>query len=246
METNLANDLMNLRLFYLLENFDSFTRSTEGESAAGLLRKMVTLELVEKNRRSVERRLRDARLGRFKRMEHFDWNWPKQYDRERLAEILDGDMVKRSKNLILLGPRGVGKTMIAKNLVNRALDQGYRGRFITAAKLVADLLAADHRLESRLRYYTNLDLLAIDEVGYLSFEPRAADLLFEVVSRRYEQAPIILTTNLAFKDWPSIFPGVACVSALVDRLIHHCDILPIQGESYRQKESKLSARKEPS
>jgi DNA replication protein DnaC len=128
--------------------------------------------------------------------------------------------------------------MIAKNLVQKALDQGYKGRFITAAKLIADLLSADYRLESRLRYYTNLDILAIDEIGYLSFESRAADLLFEVVSRRYEQAPIILTTNLAFKDWPSIFPGAFCVSALVDRLIHHCHILPIRGDSYRQKESK--------
>lgn len=238
MDTSLAHDLTVLKLHYLAENFDSFVNSAQGENAEDILKKLVTLELVEKNRRSVERRLQEARLGRFKRMEHFDWNWPKSYDIALLKNIFAGDMVKSEKNLILMGPRGVGKTMIAKNLVQRALDQGYKGRFITAAKLIADLLSADYRLESRLRYYTNLDILAIDEIGYLSFESRAADLLFEVVSRRYEQAPIILTTNLAFKDWPSIFPGVACVSALVDRLIHHCHILPIRGDSYRQKESK--------
>ena len=105
------------------------------------------------------------------------------------------------------------------------------------ASALTDLMAAGHRLETRLRYYTRIDLLIIDELGYLSFQDKAADLLFEVVSRRYEHAPIIVTTNRAFKDWPEVFPGAACVSALLDRLIHHCEILSIEGDSYWRNES---------
>ena len=91
--------------------------------------------------------------------------------------------------------------------------------------------------EARLRYYARVDLLVIDELGYLSYQDKAADMLFEVVARRYERAPIVLTTNLMFGEWPQIFPGAACVSAIIDRLIHHCEILQIKGPSFRKTES---------
>lgn len=237
METEFYSDLKSLRLHYLAENMDTFLSKRQDKSPREIINDIVRLEITEKSQRSVNKRVKDARLGKYRHFSEFDWNWPKELDRGKLKTIMDGDIVKAGRNLILIGTGGLGKTMIAKNIALMAIHKGYTARFITASKLVSDLLTAGHRLETRLRYFSNLDLLVIDELGYLSFQNKAADLLFEVVSRRYENAPIIITTNLAFKDWPMVFPGAACVSALLDRLIHHCDILKITGDSFRKNES---------
>jgi len=135
---------------------------------------------------------------------------------------------------------GLGKTMLACNIAHEAVLKGYSALFVEASKMLLDLGAQDsaRALERRLRHYARPDLLCIDEVGYLSYDARAADLLFEVVSRRYESKSIVITTNLAFSDWPDIFPNASCVTALIDRLTHHADISLIEGESYRLREAE--------
>lgn len=240
MDADFYQNLKTLRFHYLTEHYEDFITARQGKSPEQIVQDLIRLEITERGQRTLSRRLAEARIGRYKLMSEFDWNWPKVLERGQLKTILDTDFVNTRKNLILIGTRGLGKTMIAKNLALSAVHRGHSARFVTASKLVADLLSAGHRLETRLRYYARVELLIIDELGYLSFQDKAADLLFEVVSRRYERAPIILTTNLAFKEWPSIFPGAACVSALLDRLIHHCEILVIKGDSYRCKESRVN------
>jgi len=130
--------------------------------------------------------------------------------------------------------------MLAKNLAHQALVQGYTVRFTTAGEMLGDLAAldSDAALRRRLRHYANPDLLVIDEIGYLSYSNRHADLLFELVNRRYEAKSTIVTTNKAFADWSEVFPNAACVVSLIDRLLHHSEIIAIEGDSYRLQEAQ--------
>jgi DNA replication protein DnaC len=146
--------------------------------------------------------------------------------------------------LVLIGPNGVGKTMMLKNLAHHCVMRGYTVRFTTASAMLNELAAQDSSaaLSRRLRQYIQPQLLCVDEVGYLSYDSRYADLLFEVVTRRYEALkPIVLTTNKPFSEWPDVFPHAACVVTLVDRLIHRCEVIYIDGQSYRANEAKERA-----
>ena len=206
-----------------------------------LLRK----EEVERKRRSLERRIRASRVGLFKSMTDFDFSWPQRIDREQIQDLLTLNFLEDITNVILLGPNGVGKTMIAKNLVYQALQRGATASFVTASDMLNDLAVQETSLalQRRLSKYTRPSLLAIDELGYLSYDHRHADLLFEVVSRRYSNKPILLTTNKPFAEWGEVFPNASCVVTLVDRLTHHAEIAVIEGESYRRKEAKEAAAK---
>ena len=201
-------------------------------------------EEAERTRRSLERRIKAARLGRFKSLTDFDWKWPKKVERGAVEELFKTNFFEEGVNAVLLGPNGVGKTMLLKNLAHHCVLRGYTVRFVTASEMLNDLAAQESTaaLNRRLRHYVNPDLLCIDEVGYLSYDTRYADLLFEVVTRRYEaQKPIVLTTNKPFSEWPSVFPNAGCVVTLVDRLIHRCEVIAIEGSSYRMKEAKERA-----
>jgi DNA replication protein DnaC len=241
-KTELSEQLRALYLPRTAEALDDFlARATKGRwSTRVVLEELVRQELAERERRSLERRLAEAKLGRFKPIDEFDWNWPKAIDRPALERALSGDLVRQRENLVLVAAQGLGKTLLAQNIAHAAVLQGHSALFIEASRLLLDLSAQDSArgLEQRLRHYARPALLCLDEVGYLSYDARAADLLFQVVSRRYEQKSIVLTTNLAFHDWPSIFPNASCVTALIDRLTHHADICLIQGQSYRHREAE--------
>lgn len=201
---------------------------------------LLDMEEAERRRRGLERRLRASRLGKFKPIADFDWQWPKKVDRGQIEDLLERDFVNEAMNVVLLGPNGVGKTLIAKNLADRAIRRGHSVLSTTSSALLTDLGHRDtsRSLEARLRAYTRPHLLLIDELGYLSHSTQQADLLFEVVSRRYEQRSIVLTTNLPFTEWSQLFPNAACVVTLIDRLVHNAEIVQIEGVSYRLKEAK--------
>jgi len=207
------------------------------------LGRLLDVEEAERARRSLERRLQKARIGSFTPMADFDWHWPSRLDRPLLEELFGFGFVKEAANVVLLGPNGVGKTMIARNLAHQALLRGFTVRFTTASDMLHDLAAqdSDASLTRRLARYCQPQVLAIDEVGYLSYDTRYADLLFEVVTRRYLQRSIVLTTNKPFGQWNEVFPNAACVVTLVDRLVHRAEIIPIAGKSYRLKEAQERA-----
>ncbi len=208
------------------------------------LPEVLGIEEGERKRRSLERRVRNAKIGAFKPIADFDWAWPKKVDRQGIEELLGLGFIEGGRNIILLGPNGVGKTMILKNVAHHAVVQGNTVRFTTASAMLADLAGQESSvaLGRRLKRYTQTSLLCIDEVGYLSYDGRYGDLLFEVVTQRYEaERPIILSTNKVFEEWPDVFPHAACVVTLVDRLIHRAELFELQGESYRLKEAKQHA-----
>lgn len=207
------------------------------------LPKLVAWEEEERTRRSLERRLKEARIGRFKSLVDFDWAWPTRCDRGAIEGLMELDFMEEAANVVMVGPNGVGKSTLAKNVAHQALIHGHTVRFTTAGELLGDLAAldSDAALRRRLRHYATPDLLVIDEIGYLSYSNRHADLLFELVSRRYESKSTLVTTNKAFSAWSEVFPNASCVVSLIDRLVHHSEVVAIEGESYRLKEAKERA-----
>jgi hypothetical protein len=191
-----------------------------------VLEHVADIEEKDRARRGLERRLSRSRL-----------------DRPLVESLLSLDFLEGARNVVLVAPGGLGKTMIAQNIAHRAVLAGRSVLFLSAAQLLLDLGAQEsaRALERRLRYYAKVGLLVVDELGFLAFDNRNADLIFQVVSRRYEKKSLILTTNLAFADWHTIFPSATCATALVERVVHHADIVKIEGESYRLRESQVDA-----
>ena len=209
-----------------------------------LIECVVDAEEKDRARRGLERRRARSRLERFKPMADFDWNWPKKIERPLVESAVRLDFIDSARNVVLVAPQGLGKTMIAQNIAHQAILAGHGVLFLSAAQLLLDLAAQEsaRALDRRLRYYAKVGLLVIDEIGFLAFDNRNADLLFQVVSRRYEKKSLVLTTNLAFRDWPSIFPNATCATALIDRVVHHADVIAIEGDSYRAREAEDSAK----
>ena len=209
-------------------------------SPAQTIEQLCTLEQREREARNLARRAKMATLGTPKSLDRFDWNHPRSVDRELYEQLHSSlDFVRKGENVLLRGQAGVGKTTLAQNLGLRALERGYTVRFCTLPAALADLLKQESipATERRLRRYTSPDLLVLDELGYVPCDSRAADLLFNVVSRRHETKAIVITTNLAFKQWGSVFHDASCLGALVDRFAQHCHILDIDADSWRHKDA---------
>jgi DNA replication protein DnaC len=228
-----------LTLYGLLAHWDEV-----GEDDAWVER-LLRWEEAERQRRSLDRRLRAARIGRFKPLADFDWTWLAQCDREAVQELMGLTFLAEPANAILVGPNGVGKSTIARNIAHQALIQGHTVLFTTAGHMLNELAAQDgaNALQRRLKHYARPTLLVVDEIGYLSYSNRHADLLFEIVSRRYEEKSTLLTTNKPFSEWTEVFPNASCVVSLVDRLVHKAEILQFEGESYRLKEARERAER---
>lgn len=230
--TALKERARQLKLHTIVANWEEY-ESTDW------LAPLIAAEEQERARRAADIRIRDARIGQFKSISDFDWEWPDHIDREQIEELFSLDFLKEHSNVVFVGTNGLGKTMIAQNLANAAVSKGIRTKFIKTSEMLNELIQCDGSASRRtcLRKYCNYPLLVLDEVGYLTYDNRFADLLYEVISGRYQTRSTIVTTNKGFGDWQEIFPHAACAVTLVDRLTHKADIVYVEGESYRAKEA---------
>lgn len=199
------------------------------------IEQLVALERRAREANNLVRRTRTAYLGKFKPLDRFDWAHPRKIDRALIERLGGLDFVARGENVLLRGQSGVGKTMLAKNLGHAALLAGHSVRFTTLATALADLLQQESlpAFERRLKRYLCPAVLILDELGYLPCDSRAADMLYSIISRRHEHRSTIISTNLPFKQWGTVFPGAACVVALVDRFAQHCHRVDIDADSWR-------------
>lgn len=240
----LLQQVSALKLHGLLAHWDELT-----DEALAWVTQWIEWETRERQQRGLQRRLGAAHIGRFKPLADFDWDWPAQCDQAAVSTLMTLGFITEAVNVILVGPNGVGKSLIAQNLAHQAVIHGHSALFVNAAQMLGDLAAqdGDNALRRRFAHYARPDVLVIDEIGYLSYGTRHADLLFEIINRRYERKPTIITTNRPFAEWGEVFPNAACVVSIVDRLVHHAEILVIKGESYRMREAKeRAARKSAS
>ena len=238
---SLSAQLQQIGLRALPANLDDFlARATKARwSPHQMLEQLVQSEAAERSRRSLERRLRLSGIKSFKPMADFDWAWPTKIERDVIERALTLDFLQEGRNLVLVGTNGLGKTMIAQNIGHAAVMAGSSVLFRSAPALLEELhRQSPEGRRRKLRGYAGVGLLCIDEVGYLSFDDKAADLLYEVINRRYERKSVIVTTNRPFKEWNEVCPNATCIATLLDRLLHHADVTVIEGDSYRVRESQ--------
>jgi DNA replication protein DnaC len=208
-------------------------------SHADFLRRLVEGEAAARQDRARQRRIQQARFPVLKTLDQFDFTWPTKINRLAVQNLFRLKFIQDKANAIVVGGVGLGKSHLAIALGYAAAVAGFRVRFTTAIDIINNLSAAHNagRLVQELKKYTRPDLLVMDELGYLPIDKHGADLLFQIISQRYECGAIVLSTNKVFKHWPSIFNNDATLtSAILDRILHHAETIVIEGKSYRMKD----------
>lgn len=241
-EILLTHHLKSLRLPTFLREYNKLARvcATEGVDHLEYLRRLAELELIEREGRMIERRIKLAKFPTIKTLDSFDFKAVPSLNKMQVLELARCEYIERRENIIALGPSGTGKTHIALGLGLAACQKGLNVGFITASALVHELMEARDektlmRFQKKLASYK---LLIIDELGFVPLSKTGAELLFEVFSQRYECGSTMVTSNLPFDEWTETFGSERLTGALLDRLTHHVNILEMNGDSYRLKQSK--------
>ena len=241
-ELLLAHHLKTLRLPTFLREHDKLARicAAEGVDHVRYLARLTELELIDRERRMVERRIKSAKFPAVKSLDSFNFKTIPSLNKMMVLELARCEWIKRRENVIALGPSGTGKTHVALGLGLAACQKGLPVAFVTAASLVHELMEArdEKRLMRLQRQLAKVKLLIIDELGFVPLSKTGAELLFELISQRYERGSTLITSNLPFEEWTETFGTERLTGALLDRLTHHVNILEMNGESYRLSQSR--------
>lgn len=240
----IGEHLTKLRLFKSRERYEALLQeaATREMSYSDFLDSLLTEEVESKTAKNITMRTHLARFPFVKSLEVFDFSYQPSLDRKQIQSLSNCHYIEHGENVVILGPPGVGKTHLAVGLGLKAIEKGYRVLFTTAAGMIATLSKAlnEGRLEDKMKVFTVPRLLVIDEIGYLPIDRQGANLFFQLISRRYERGPMILTSNQSFGSWGDVFGDRVIATAILDRLLHHAVTINIRGNSYRLKE-KLKA-----
>jgi DNA replication protein DnaC len=233
--------LTYLKLPFMREHFESLAKEAAQahQGHVDYLAGLVEGEALDRQQRAIVRRIRQARFPVIKTLDSFQWTWPRKINRLQVQNLFRLKFVEDKVNVIVLGGVGLGKTHLATALGYAACLKGHSVLFATAVDVINTLAAAQNagRLKQELNKYLKPTLIILDEIGYLPIDKTGADLLFQIISKRYEQGSIVLTSNRVFKKWPEIFNNDSTLtSALLDRLLHHAETVLIEGKSYRMKD----------
>jgi DNA replication protein DnaC len=233
--------LNSLKLPYIRDNYEAVAQSAARKQWTHVhyLSELIKQESGLRADRIIGRRIRMARFPVVKTLDQFNWSWPKKINEAQIRNLFRLTFIEDKSNVVFIGGVGLGKTHLASALGYQACLKGHTVLFASAIDTINNLIAARHggALKQELKKYLRPSLLILDELGYLPIDKTGADLLFQIISERYERGSIILTTNRVFKDWPEIFNNDSTLtSALLDRLLHHTEAVVIEGKSYRMKE----------
>jgi len=236
----LEQNLKYLKLSFMKDQYQDLAAQASKKhwSHVSYLEKLADGEAALRSDRSMQRRIRMARFPVIKTLDQFDFTWPKKINRLQVQNIFRMQLIKDKSNVIFLGGVGLGKTHLGSALGYVACLKGETVLFATAVDVINTLAAAQKagRMKQELKKYTRPALLILDELGFLPIDKTGSDLLFQVISGRYEQGALVVTTNKAYKDWPEIFNNDSTLtSAVLDRLLHHAETVQIEGTSYRMK-----------
>ena len=238
---DLIKQLSDLKLPYIRENHETVAQLAARKQWTHVhyLSELITQEDNLRKDRTIQRRVRMARFPVVKTLDQFNWSWPKKINRAQIQNLFRLKFIEDRSNVVFIGGVGLGKTHLASALGYQACLKGQTVMFASAIDAINHLISAQRteRLKQELKKYQKPSLLILDELGYLPIDKNGADLLFQIISQRYEQGSIVITTNRVFKDWPEIFNNDSTLtSALLDRLLHHTEAVVIEGKSYRMKE----------
>jgi DNA replication protein DnaC len=238
----LNHRLKSLRLPTVLREYGKLAKqaAAEGLDHVQFLARLIELEMIDRERRMIERRIKAAKFPAVKSLDSFDFKAIPALNKMQVLELARCEWVERRENVIALGPSGTGKTHIALGLGLSACQKGLSVGFVTAAALVHELMEArdERRLLRLQKQMVSHKLLIIDELGFVPLSKTGAELLFELISQRYERGATLITSNLPFDEWTETFGSERLTGALLDRLTHHVNILEMNGESYRLGQSK--------
>ena len=247
MDNTLTKNLRNLKLSGVVKTVEVRNEQAIKEKLSYMefLELLIEDELTNRKDNSYKKRFQKAHFPFTKTLEEYDFNFQPTLNHQEIYNLATCEFIRKKENIVFIGPPGTGKTHLSVSIGIKALQQGYKVIFTTVSDMMSALFEskADNSYAQKLRYYLSCDLLILDELGFRKLNEQIVDQFYEIVSQRYEKGSLIITSNKTFDEWGHIFWDSILVSAILDRIVHHCHLVLIKGESFRMKEQKDKLKK---